>query len=220
MVSTEASRRLNEVFTSPPGILRDLRRGDILFREGDPSGMIYLVKEGLVGLTKEGDGTRSVVHISTRGNMFGLESFTSDEYKTSAEAIEQAMMVGLRRAALEQIFLRNPNIALILLTETVSQLTIMYEHVRSLTLDSSIGKILTALKEFSDANGSSEVTQDIIGERTGLSRVSVNRLIRELSDSGIISVSSRTAERGISGRPPKIITLNAEKSKGLKKEIP
>ncbi len=50
----------------------DLRRGDVLFREGDHPDQLFVVEDGRIAIaTRSVDGRESVIALMERGDLFG-----------------------------------------------------------------------------------------------------------------------------------------------------
>jgi len=75
--STELKERLLALFPDSPERL--LTEGEWLFREGEPLGMLYLLNEGQVALSKTIRGQETVFHSDSVGNLIGLMALSADD---------------------------------------------------------------------------------------------------------------------------------------------
>ncbi|MBV8949394.1 MAG: Crp/Fnr family transcriptional regulator, partial [Actinobacteria bacterium] len=105
-----AERRLldtTELFAAlPPDVLdelsgkarvRNLRRNDLLFAQGDPSHELFVVLDGRIAIaTRSTDGRESVVAVLETGGLFGeLGLFDGDPRSADARALTDARLLAL-----------------------------------------------------------------------------------------------------------------------------
>jgi CRP-like cAMP-binding protein len=111
---SEAERAtLNGLFTPV-----DVRRGEHIFREGDPGGALYFVRTGRVQIVLEGaDGQRIIVSENGPGSIFGEVSLLDGGPRTAgAIAATDAELLTLDRDDLLEFVTRHPPASLALLT--------------------------------------------------------------------------------------------------------
>ncbi|HSP04975.1 MAG TPA: cyclic nucleotide-binding domain-containing protein, partial [Acidimicrobiales bacterium] len=73
---------------------RELRRGDVLFSEGDDSEELFLVEDGRVAMSqRSADGRESVIALMERGDLFGeMPLFDGLGRSTEARALEPSIV--------------------------------------------------------------------------------------------------------------------------------
>lgn len=74
-VDPQRDRKLSRVLGNGP--LRKLRKGEVLYRRGDPSSHVFRVEEGYVCLTLPTDGEERAVDLAGPGELFGEEALVS-----------------------------------------------------------------------------------------------------------------------------------------------
>jgi CRP-like cAMP-binding protein len=117
------------------GRAANLRRGEVLFHEGEQPEGVYLLKAGRVELSIESsDGRSLTTRMVRRGQFFGLEAlFSNSEHDSTARALGAATVSFVPRAEFFAFLDANPDVGLRIL------------HVLSEDLRSSYGMIRTTL---------------------------------------------------------------------------
>lgn len=90
---------------------RRLRRGDVLFRIGDPGEELFLLKEGSIVVSKPVTGrVEQVLARIEPGEAFGEMSVFGDEQRRSAtiQAETDSVLLGLRRDSLSRFIESSP----------------------------------------------------------------------------------------------------------------
>jgi CRP/FNR family transcriptional regulator len=81
---------------------RYARRGDYIFRSGDPFRAIYAVKAGSVKtVTIAEDGREQVTGFHLPGELFGLDAIAANKHGASARALERTTLCEIPFASLE-----------------------------------------------------------------------------------------------------------------------
>lgn len=83
------------------GQLKDLKKGDILFREGDPSDAMYVIKKGRIAITKtKGSGEVELAELGP-GEMLGEMAFFDNKPRSAGARVKQdAQIIALPFSAL------------------------------------------------------------------------------------------------------------------------
>jgi CRP/FNR family transcriptional regulator, polysaccharide utilization system transcription regulator len=113
-----------------------LRRGEVLFHEGEAPEGVYLLKAGRVELSVESrDGRSLTTRMVRRGQFFGLEAlFTNSEHDSTARATGPATVCYVPRLEFFAFLDANPDVGLRILHILSEDLRTSYGLIRS-TLD-------------------------------------------------------------------------------------
>lgn len=104
--------------------------GQVLFREGDPSGGLFFIKEGRIEIYRERDGTEILLGTSNPGDVLGTVTLFSKEPRTaSARAVTQSTVLHLNPQALEVSMKDVPTWAQALLKDAVARLKYVDEKL-------------------------------------------------------------------------------------------
>lgn len=90
------------------------RKGDVLFKAGDPADFLYVIEEGRVRLSA---GDRGIVTqiVEKEGDALGWSSLVGrDSYSSSAECLTDAALIRFRKDMLNEAFERHPSCGLLL----------------------------------------------------------------------------------------------------------
>jgi len=176
------------------GNTRPFRGNAILINEGDAGDSLYIVLEGRLRVYASSEDGRDVV-LSEHGpgEYVGELSLDGKVRSASVKTLVPSVCCVVPGSELRSFVAEHPDFGVHLsqkLTRMVRRLT---EQVKSLALQDVYGRMVRVLTELSDPSGSERVvreklTQQDIAERVGSSREMVNRVMKDLSSGGYVSV--------------------------------
>jgi len=104
--------------------ITDFKKDDIVFREGDPGNIVYIVKKGNIKIYKSGYLGEIGISLMGAGEIYGEMSIV-DGYprSASARAVTDVQLVGLKQADLEKTKKENTAVAAKLLDILLQVLT-------------------------------------------------------------------------------------------------
>lgn len=119
---------------------RTYKHGEVLFREGDPGGDIYIIKAGEVKVYQERAGQEVQLAQLGKGELLGAMTATTKTSRTaSVKAIGEVSVTIIDNKDVEKLLKDMPPWAKILLKDLIFRLKFMNElYVQSLSHDSSI----------------------------------------------------------------------------------
>ena len=176
------------------GNTRPFRANTILISEGDAGDSLYIVLTGrLRAYASSEDGRDVVLGEHGPGEYVGELSLDGRPCSASVKTVEASTCCVVSGTELRGFLAEQPDFALHLsqkLTRMVRRLT---EQVKSLALQDVYGRMVRVLMELSDAEGSERVvreklTQQDIADRVGSSREMVNRVMKDLTAGGYVTV--------------------------------
>jgi CRP/FNR family transcriptional regulator, cyclic AMP receptor protein len=182
-------------FLLPTCTIRSLRRGDLLFEEGDDCSELFVVSSGLIAISKKSsDGSESVVALMERGELFG-EMGMLDGLGRSAEAraLEPSEVVAIPYAPIRQLFEERPALLWGTTAMLVGRLRAMDEALADSVFLDVTGRTAKRLLEL--AGEANEfylpVTQEELAGMVGASRERVNKAISSFIRLGWLEQSDR-----------------------------
>ena len=160
---------------------RELRRGDVLFAEGDDSEELFLVESGRIAMSQRSvDGRESVIALMERGDLFGeMPLFDGLGRSTEARALEPSAVVVVGYDPVQGIYEERPS----LLWSVVALLSQRLRATDSALADSVFldvtGRTAKRLLELAGDRDefSLPVTQEELAGMVGASRERVNKAI-------------------------------------------
>jgi CRP/FNR family cyclic AMP-dependent transcriptional regulator len=176
------------------GYTRPFRAQTILINEGDIGDSLYIVVTGRLRTYASSDEGRDVVLAEHGpGEYVGELALDGEPRSASVRTVEPSTCCVVPGAQMRAFLAEHPDFALHLskkLTRMVRRLT---EQVKSLALQDVYGRMVRVLTELSDPVGDERVvreklTQQDIADRVGSSREMVNRVMKDLTAGGYVSV--------------------------------
>lgn len=180
-----------------PGVRRRYRAGQTLFRQGDPSGPVFVVCEGSVAVEVLTPAGRAVLlAVKGPGEMVGeLAAILGTERSATATAREQVEVDVVSPAAFREALAQRPDLMASVLARLARDVrAVGAEQVRrsdgSVTQRVAAG-LLSLAERAVEHDGSVETTvrigHDDLAAWVGASRESVSRSLGELRRAGAVS---------------------------------
>ncbi|HEY8525936.1 MAG TPA: Crp/Fnr family transcriptional regulator [Acidimicrobiales bacterium] len=175
--------------------VQDLRRGDVVFREGDEPDCLYVVVEGRIAIAnRSSDGRESVVALMEHGDLFGeMGLFERLGRSAEARALEPSQVVVIAYEPIRRIYEQRPE----LLWGVVELLAGRLRNMDLALADSVFLDVTgrTAKRLLEMAGGQEEftlpVTQEELAAMVGASRERVNKAIASFVRLGWIAQADR-----------------------------
>lgn len=185
-------------------IRRSFRRGESIFRQGEPGGHLYLIESGRVKITSlSPDGREVLVAIIGPGEIFGELSLFDVGLRTAdARTMEETVLHALSHDIFRHYIEAHPKVAWEMLRILAGRLRRADEVLQDAAFFDVPGRVakrlLTLAKQHGsrDANGGMRIdvplTQEEIAQMVGASRESVNKALASFLDRGWVSMEERT----------------------------
>ncbi len=176
---------------------RRVARGGVILMQGDPGDALYLIAGGQVKVVLIGeDGREVILSVLGPGSFFGEMSLLDNEPRSAhVVAMEDAVLLQLRRDDFQARLRSSPDVAISLLRELSRRLRRADDTIGSLALRDVNGRIAHLLLELADEEGGDRIarrlTHATIAQMVGASRETVSRTLRALANAGILRVSRR-----------------------------
>lgn len=180
-----------------------VRRGDVLFREGDTGDRLYVVTSGKVKITRAAaDGRENVVAVLGPGDMFGeLSLFDPGPRTATATAVSSGEVAVMAHEELRPWLARNPDVAVALLAALARRVRRTTDTLADVVFTDVPGRVAKALLSLAErfsqpaADGSVRVehglTQSELAQYVGASRETVNKALAEFASRGWLRVDGR-----------------------------
>ena len=133
---------------------RDYLAGEVLFREGERGEEMFVIQSGVVQILKKvGDVDRPIAALG-RGEFVGEMAILNDKPRTAtAVALEDAKLLVIDAATLEQMIATNTEIALRLVKKLARRLDSADEMIQLLMNPDPKARVLLGLKRHAEAFG-------------------------------------------------------------------
>ncbi len=174
---------------------RELRRGDVVFEEGEVSEHLYVVEDGRIAIaSKSVDGRESVFALMERGELFG-EMGLLDLLPRSAEAraLEPSQITEIPYAPVRAVFEENPTLLWGVVALLSGRLRSMDAQLADSVFLDVTGRTAKRLLELAGEQDEFllPITQEELAGMVGASRERVNKAIASFVRLGWIDQSDR-----------------------------
>ena len=165
-----------------------------IFGEGEPAEYLYEVVHGLVRSCKMlSDRRRQIAGFYMPGDVFGLE--LDEEHHFSAEAVNNAVILALKRSAIMGLAAREADFARQLWAVTAQECQRAQNHIVILGCLNARQRVaafllLMALRSSGDNEIELSMTRRDIGDYLGLTIETVSRTITQFENDALIGIAS------------------------------
>jgi CRP-like cAMP-binding protein len=166
---------------SAQATVRELERNELLFRQGDPSGSLYVVTDGRIAIASQaGDGRETVIAVLEQGGLFGeLSLFDEAPRMADARALVDTTVVEIAHEPVRTVLQSRPELLWVVVRLLVQRLRATDEALAELVfLDVPARTAKRLLELAGDTNSFTlPVTQEELASMVGASRERVNKAI-------------------------------------------
>ena len=181
---------------------RTLRRGEHLFREGDPGDALHVVADGKVKITRAApDGRENVIAILGPGDLLGeLSIFDAQPRAATATAVNDCSLATLADSDFHAWLTEQPAVADALLRALAVRLRQTNEAMADLVFTDVPGRIAKTLlglaQRFGQPDGDGvrvahDLTQEELAQLVGASRETVNKALSDFAARGWLRLDGR-----------------------------
>jgi CRP/FNR family cyclic AMP-dependent transcriptional regulator len=176
-------------------VSRSYPKQAIIVHEGDESDSLYLILAGRVKIFLSDDtGKELILAVKGPGQYFGEMVLDEQPRAASVITLEPAQFAVLSRADFKAFLLTHAEVALQLIQNLIHVARGLNQNVRSLAMLDVYGRVARILLELAvERDGKmvipERLTQKDLAARVGASREMINRILRDLTVGGYVSVA-------------------------------
>jgi CRP/FNR family transcriptional regulator, cyclic AMP receptor protein len=173
---------------------RRFDRGVVLFHEGEAGGSLYVLMRGQVAVrATTPDGDTATLNVIGPGAAFGELSLLEPATTRTAtvQAIEPVQTLVLQRADFERLRRSYPSVDRLMVEYLAAQVRRLSERLTEALCFEARTRVLRLLLDLDGVfdSGPVPVTQEEISTMAGTTRPTVNRVMQDLAQAGIIELS-------------------------------
>lgn len=180
---------------------RVLKKGEMLYRFGDPLRSLYAIRRGTLkttGLIE--DGRAQVTGFYLPGELLGIDAINTDQHPCSAEALETSEVCEIPYTNLEELAQKVPGLQHQLLRIMSREIVRDEEMLMLLGQMSAEERLASCLMSFSrrlarlgntEAEFKLSMSRQDLGDYLGLALETVSRLLSRFQEENLISVHGR-----------------------------
>jgi CRP-like cAMP-binding protein len=194
--------RLSEAETLSLAQLEDqdraYRRGAVVIREHESPRELFIVRSGWLHSSGVlGNGSRQILRFHFQGDILGLPLLAFADSPETVTAVTDVVVSPFSREKLGQLIGDHPRLGALILGLSVAERVALADRLASIGRTSARARVGSLICELvarmrrlgaigEDGYVQLPLTQEDIGDATGLTSVHVNRMLRALVDDGII----------------------------------
>jgi CRP/FNR family transcriptional regulator, cyclic AMP receptor protein len=175
-------------------VTRNYPKQAIIVNEGDESDCLYLILAGRVKIyLADEHGKELILAIKGPGQYFGEMVLDEQPRSASVMTLEPSQFAILSRADFKAFLLTHPEVSLQLIENLIRLARGLNRSVRNLALLDVYGRVARILLDIAvEREGKlvipERLTQKDLAARVGASREMINRILRDLTTGGYVSI--------------------------------
>jgi len=177
----------------------------IVFEEGEAGENLYIIKKGLVKISKEAsDGRVKTLALLKEGDFFGEMSVLSEEGRSAnAETLTDAELLTMSKEDFSTLLDKNPAVSLVIIKTLIERLSAADRQIKNLALGNSRAKIADILLQLCVEFGGEgadatkvniRLTHQELADLAGLARETTTKLLNEFVKDDAIILKDREIE--------------------------
>lgn len=176
---------------------RKLRRGATLVRENDPAGELFILRSGMMmSYVILPDGSRQILRFIFPGDVIALPALVFSRVPETVGALADSVVCPFDRPLMTQLALEQPRLFAVIVAFDQAERAMLTDRIAALGRTSAKARVASVLLDVRnrlrrldptiDNSFILGLTQEEIGDATGLTAVHVNRMLRQLEDEALI----------------------------------
>lgn len=177
---------------------RPLRRGAVLLREKDKQQELFVLTRGtMMSYVLLQDGSRQILRFHFPGDLLGVSNLVYRMSPETITALSDCVVAPFERDQLARLCADHPRLACLLLVTNQMERVTLTDRLAAIGRTSAKGRVAAVLLEVhARLRGPAQtepvsfvlgLTQEEVGDATGLTAVHVNRMMRQLEDEQLIA---------------------------------
>ncbi|MEI8199384.1 MAG: Crp/Fnr family transcriptional regulator [Eubacteriales bacterium] len=183
---------------------REYQKGDVLLREGEKPGCVFIMNEGSVkAFHYTQDGREQILYVFAEGDFFGEQYLMGDKAAAyHVEALEKVKICILSKTDFHSILSTFPDIAIKIIETLDDRLARMEQSLQSMGVRSVDARVASLLLSYADAYGSPDkegvlvrlpLSREGMANYLGIARETVSRKLSQMENEHLIrSISNKS----------------------------
>lgn len=181
---------------------RKFPRKGIIFLQDDQGDEMFIVKSGLVKISRLDDSKEITLALFREGDYFGEMAVLQPDHPRSAtaETLEPTTLYVLQRKYLYEILQKNPSLTLKLLNITLNRLRKANDQIHNLLFLNSKSRIIKAIISLAEEHGITQpdgilidmkLTHQQLADLVGSVRETVTKVLLELQKNELLRIDQK-----------------------------
>lgn len=177
-----------------------LKRGSVIYAEGDSARGCYFVYSGVLKVFKTGlEGKEQIIRFAKPGDIIGFRSVLSQEPAcTSSKVVEEAIVCFIPNHSLTKLLQENPEFSMELIKMTCKELGQANSYITDIAQKSVRERLAEVLIQLMETFGLAPdntlqiaLTREELANMVGTATESVIRLLSEFKSDGLVEIKGR-----------------------------
>ena len=169
-----------------------LKKGAVLFSEGDANGGFYIVRSGLLKVYKScWRGPNLTFRFAKPGDIVDLASYRDERNSVSIESLGESRVCFFETKPLDAFLSRFPRVALELLSRACRELKVTRYKTLDIIYHPVASRLAHLLLYLRDAGLGVYLSREEMAQAVGCSLETMIRLVSQLRKKGVIKIKNR-----------------------------
>ncbi len=177
---------------------RELRRGATLLRENDPLSELYILQRGMaMSYVLLDDGSRQILRFLFPGDMLAIAALIYRDSPETIVTLTDCTVCAFDRSIIGALVTDHPRLSALVMVLNQIEKVALTDRLAALGRTPAKARVAALLLEIRNRMRMTDttignafalkLTQEEVGDATGLTAVHVNRMLRQLEDEGLIA---------------------------------
>ncbi len=181
--------------------MREVHRGRVILQPDEPPGMVYVIKEGRVKVSRySSEGREQILTLLEPGDVFGAFALVQATEPVQVEAFEDTLICGVQREDFLALVRRQPDLMLQVVKVLAERLRAAEEEIADLAFRTVPGRLASLLLRLAQAYGRSgssgqrlalRLTHHDMAAMIGATRETVTAVLSRFREDGLITFDHR-----------------------------
>jgi CRP-like cAMP-binding protein len=169
---------------------REFRKGEFIFREGEPAHGFFLVVSGVVKVFRSTtDGRERVLHVVEAGDSFAEAALFMLEYPATAEALAATTVIAVNKNRFKQLLARDTKLSFKIMGALVKWLAQMRNALTDLTTKEAPARFASYALDLPEPK-IVPINKMTLAQTLGMTKETFSRLLHRLAKARILTYRS------------------------------
>ncbi len=180
-----------------------IKKGQFIFREGDPADWFHIVQQGNVKCVKSNpEGREVTLKVLMPGDLFCCEAsaFSGDAHPGCAQSMGEGTVIKIHRKAMLDVIQRNPEAAVSIINYLSHRLRESQDNAKGFALDRAEQRVAALLVNLTERSGIQEtngirisvrLTHQDLADMAGLTKETTSRILGRFKKEQLLAGSGR-----------------------------
>lgn len=166
--------------------------GTFVFRQGDPAAQVHIIREGAVELSRMSRGRRVTLQVLRPGDVFGdVPLFLGEPEPFDARAVVDSIVLSMDAPTLFRLLSSRPRLMRRWMISLAGRMSGLQQRLIEVLAGGLEAQLASVLLHQADDMGRVVISQAELAALVGAQRTSVQRVLKQLADAGLLEVGYR-----------------------------